>query len=134
MVLISKILSPILITERDCLARLSNLFLSIYSNFVRLSLYWSIKEQCLLFTLLKAMCRSPWRYWQNLFMGLGTGMVSIPFFYSIYCTWVGQTFFSKERNVLAFFCALYKKMFRSLRSFPFFIKERSILCVLFRSL
>lgn len=21
----------------------------------------------------KAMCRSPWRYWQNLFMGLGTG-------------------------------------------------------------
>jgi len=22
----------------------------------------------------KAMCRSPWRYWQNLFMGLGTGM------------------------------------------------------------
>ena len=24
----------------------------------------------------KAMCRSPWRYFQNLFMGLGTGMVS----------------------------------------------------------
>lgn len=22
----------------------------------------------------KAMCRNPWRYWQNLFMGLGTGM------------------------------------------------------------
>jgi len=22
----------------------------------------------------KAMCRSPWRYWQNLFMGIGTGM------------------------------------------------------------
>jgi len=22
----------------------------------------------------KAMCQSPWRYWQNLFMGLGTGM------------------------------------------------------------
>jgi len=22
----------------------------------------------------KAMCKSPWRYWQNLFMGLGTGM------------------------------------------------------------
>ena len=25
----------------------------------------------------KAMCKSPWRYFQNLFMGLGTGMVSI---------------------------------------------------------
>ena len=24
----------------------------------------------------KAMCTSPWRYFQNLFMGLGTGMVS----------------------------------------------------------
>ena len=24
----------------------------------------------------KAMCKSPWRYFQNLFMGLGTGMVS----------------------------------------------------------
>merc|ERR1712106_762949 len=24
----------------------------------------------------KAMCKSPWRYWQNLFMGLGTGMVT----------------------------------------------------------
>ena len=23
------------------------------------------------------MCKSPWRYFQNLFMGLGTGMVSI---------------------------------------------------------
>ena len=25
----------------------------------------------------KAMCRSPWRYFQNLFMDLGTGMVSL---------------------------------------------------------
>ena len=25
----------------------------------------------------KAMCKSPWRYFQNLFMGLGTGMVRI---------------------------------------------------------
>ena len=25
---------------------------------------------------LQAMCKSPWRYFQNLFMGLGTGMVS----------------------------------------------------------
>ena len=27
----------------------------------------------------KAMCMSPWRYFQNLFMGLGTGMVSMAF-------------------------------------------------------
>ena len=27
----------------------------------------------------KAMCTSPWRYFQNLFMGLGTGMVSAVF-------------------------------------------------------
>ena len=26
----------------------------------------------------KAMCKSPWRYFQNLFMGLGTGMVNFP--------------------------------------------------------
>ena len=39
---------------------------------------------------------------------------------------VGQTFFSKERNVLAFFCVLYKRTFRSLRSFAFFIKERGV--------
>lgn len=26
----------------------------------------------------KAMCMSPWRYWQNLFMGLGTGMSMDP--------------------------------------------------------
>ena len=57
-------------------------------------------------------------------------------------------FFWKERNVLSFFCVLYKKneMFsaffcvlykrtlRSLRSFTFFKKERSVLCVLLRSL
>ena len=34
---------------------------------------------------------------------------------------VGQTFFSKERNFLAFFCVLYKRTFRSLHSFPFFM-------------
>ena len=58
------------------------------------------------------------------------------------------TFFSKERNILAFFCVLYKKnaaffaffyvlykrMRRSLRSFTFFIKECGVLCVLLRSL
>ena len=57
-------------------------------------------------------------------------------------------FFSKERNVLAFFCVLYKKnetfsalfyvlykrTLRSLRSFMFFIKECGVLCVLLRSL
>ena len=47
---------------------------------------------------------------------------------------VGHTFFSKERNVLAFFYVLYKRMRRSLRSFTFFIKERGVLCVLLRSL
>ena len=42
--------------------------------------------------------------------------------------------FSKERNVLAFFPVLYNRTKRSLRSFPFFIKERDDLCVLSRSL
>ena len=39
---------------------------------------------------------------------------------------VRHGFFSKEPNVLAFFCILYK---RTRRSFAFFIKERGILCV-----
>ena len=57
-------------------------------------------------------------------------------------------FFSKERNVLVFFSVLYKKnaaffaffyvLYKrtrcSLRSFTFFIKECSVLCVLLRSL
>ena len=38
-------------------------------------------------------------------------------------TRIGHAFFSKERNALAFFGALYKRMWRSLRSFAFFIKE-----------
>ena len=43
---------------------------------------------------------------------------------------------SFQKNVLffAFFCVLYKRTFRSFRSFPFFIKERSVLSVLFCSL
>ena len=59
---------------------------------------------------------------------------------------VGHLFFSKERSdlyvlfrsleknvpIFAFFSILYKRTFRSLRSFLFFIKERSDLCVLFR--
>ena len=40
---------------------------------------------------------------------------------------VGHLFFFKERNVLAFFSILYKRMERSLLSFPFFIKEQNIL-------
>ena len=36
-------------------------------------------------------------------------------------------FFIKERSIL---CVLYKRMRRSLRSFVFFIKERGVLCVL----
>ena len=36
--------------------------------------------------------------------------------------------------VFAFFSVLCKRMLRSLHSFPFFTKERCVLCVLFRSL
>ena len=43
---------------------------------------------------------------------------------------VGHVFFSKERNVLAFFCVLYNRTQRSLHSFAFFIKACSVLCVL----
>ena len=54
-------------------------------------------------------------------------------------------FFIKEPSVLlrsllknaaffAFFSVLYKRMRRSLLSFPFFMKEHGILCVLLRSL
>ena len=46
---------------------------------------------------------------------------------------VGKTFFSKECNVLAFFCVLYKRTLRSLCSFTLFIKECGILCILLRS-
>ena len=48
--------------------------------------------------------------------------------------WVGHPFFSKERNILAFFPVLYKRTEQSLRSFPFFIKEQNNLCILSRSL
>ena len=44
---------------------------------------------------------------------------------------VGHPFFSKERNVLAFFYVLYKRM---RHTFTFFIKEWGVLCVLLRSL
>ena len=43
-------------------------------------------------------------------------------------------FFIKERNDLCVLFQLYKRTFQSLRSFPFFIKECSDLCILFRSL
>ena len=46
---------------------------------------------------------------------------------------VGHAFFSKESNVLAFFCVLYKRMGHSVRSFAFFIKESGVLCVLLHS-
>ena len=42
--------------------------------------------------------------------------------------------FAKERNVVAFFYGLCKRMLHSLRSFTFFAKEHSVLCVLFRPL
>ena len=44
---------------------------------------------------------------------------------------VGHAFFSKERNVLSFFCVLYKRTWHSLPFFAFFLKERRVLCVLF---
>ena len=47
---------------------------------------------------------------------------------------LGIRSFQKNLPIFAFFSVLYKRMFRSLRSFPLFIKERSDLCVLFRSL
>ena len=47
---------------------------------------------------------------------------------------LGIRSFQKNVPIFAFFSVLYKRTERSLRSFPFFIKERSDLCVLFRSL
>ena len=47
---------------------------------------------------------------------------------------LGILSFQKNVPIFAFFSVLYKRMFRSLSSFPFFIKERSDLCILFRSL
>ena len=47
---------------------------------------------------------------------------------------LGIRSFQKNIPFFAFFCVLYKRTFRSLRSFAFFIKERSVLFVLFRSL
>ena len=44
---------------------------------------------------------------------------------------VGHPFFSKEHNILPFFCVLFKRTKRYLRSFPFFIKECSVLCLFF---
>ena len=55
-------------------------------------------------------------------------------FYKFRKNRVGHPFFSKERNILAIFSVLYKRMQRSLRSFLFFIKEHGVLCILFRSL
>ena len=47
---------------------------------------------------------------------------------------LGIRSFQKNVPIFAFFSVLYKRTERSLRSFPVFIKERSDLCVLFRSL
>ena len=47
---------------------------------------------------------------------------------------LGIRSFQKNVPFFMFFCVLYKRTFRSLRSFEFFIKERSVLCVLLRSL
>jgi len=57
---------------------------------------------------LQAMCRSPWRYWQNLFMGLGTGMVIFIFILSnnkdnIFCYSGGMIRLQKDFiNLLCF--------------------------------
>ena len=58
--------------------------------------------------------------------------INLNFFWSI--PRVGHTFFSKERNVLAFFYFLYTRMRRSLQSFMFFTEECGIHCVLLHSL
>ena len=47
---------------------------------------------------------------------------------------LGIRSFQKNGTIFALFSILYKRMERSLRSFPFFIKERNHLCVLFCSL
>ena len=50
---------------------------------------------------------------------------------------LGISSFQKNATFLhsfPFFSILYKRMQRSLCSFPFFIKERNVFCVLFRSL
>ena len=48
--------------------------------------------------------------------------------------WASVLFKRTFWSFFAFFSVLYIRTFRSLRSFAFFIKERSDLCVLFRSL
>ena len=45
---------------------------------------------------------------------------------------VGHPFFSKERTFLRSFASYIKRMLRSLRSFMLFIKERCVLCVLYK--
>ena len=47
---------------------------------------------------------------------------------------LGIRSFQKNVTIFAFFSVLYKRMERSLRSFPFFIKEQNVFCVLLRSL
>ena len=49
-------------------------------------------------------------------------------------TGLGIRSFQKHVPIFSFFSVLYKRTERSLRSFPFFIKEWNDLCVLFRSL
>ena len=72
----------------------------------------------------------------------GLGMSSFQKNAMLLCSFA---FFSKECNVLAFFCVLYKKNAafcaffyilykRTLRSFMFFIEERGVICVLLHSL
>ena len=47
---------------------------------------------------------------------------------------LGIRSFQKNGMMFAFFSVLYKRTERSLLSFPFFIKERNDVCILFRSL
>ena len=49
-------------------------------------------------------------------------------------TELGIRSFQKNVPIFVFFSVLYKRMFRSLCSFPFFSKECSVLCFLFCSL
>ena len=52
----------------------------------------------------------------------------------VFLSGLGIRSFQKNGAIFVFFFVLYKRMERSLHSFPFFIKELNVFCVLFHSL
>ena len=74
-----------------------------------------------------------WVFWQSLLM-ISTLLPTWTFHALLPCSGLGIRSFQKNGTIFAFFSALYKRTERSLRSFPFFIKERNNLCILFCSL